>query len=55
MIEARWWVLGTTAIFCADAAVIATFFATPICQAPMRWYRLNKTPVIRWYRISIAH
>lgn len=32
VIEARWWVLGTTAIF-ALCAVIYTFFATPIYSA----------------------
>lgn len=45
VIEARWWVIGITAVF-ALCAVVYTFFATPIYR-PTHWYKSNKTAAIR--------
>ena len=45
IIEARWWVIGITAVF-ALCAVVYTFFATPII-VPTHWYKSSKTAAIR--------
>ncbi len=64
VIEARWWVIGITAVF-ALCAVVYTFFATPIYSAdalvvrrfiaPTHWYKSSKAAAIRWCRISDRH
>ena len=45
VIEARWWVIGITAVF-ALCAVVYTFFARRFI-VPTHWYKSSKTAAIR--------
>ena len=54
VIEARWWVIGITAVF-ALCAVVYTFFATPIYSADAGTNRAKQRQFVsagHWFGIS---
>ncbi|STH53169.1 tyrosine kinase [Escherichia coli] len=53
VIEARWWVIGITAV-----SPSVPWFTPSLPRrytAPTHWYKSNKAAAIRWCRISDRH